>query len=133
MYSTLGLLCQNMYSHLVYCAKTCTPIWSTVPKHVLPFCLQYQNVYSHLVYCAKTCTPIWSAVPKRVLPFCLQYQNVYSHLVYCAKTSTPIGLVVKVFYGLSTHHLQLIIFMVQKHNSCTCIIKLKVLQAEGKI
>ena len=41
---------QNVYSHLVYCVKTSTPILSTVLKRLLPFGLFRKNVYSHLVF-----------------------------------------------------------------------------------
>ena len=84
----VGLLCQNVYSHLIYYTKTplvycwrmSTPIWATVPKRLLPFGLLYQNF--HLVYCRRMSTPIWATVPKRLLPFGILCQNVYSHLDY---------------------------------------------------
>ena len=105
-----GLLCEKVHSHLVFCAKTSTPIWSTVSKRLLP--------YGLLCKCAKTSTTIWSTVPKQtstsirsvgpkhLLPYVLLCQNIYyhlvyctknfhSHLIYCAKTSTPFGLLCK--------------------------------------
>ena len=54
------LLCQDVYSQNVHCAKMSTP--------KCPLC---QNVYSQNVYCAKMSTPKMSTWQKCPLPKCL--------------------------------------------------------------